>query len=72
MGLLPIALGIKELLQEFYKKGKEGNGDDSDDIEIKPHFQKAGGCPSFLEIAMVTIANGGDNIGIYTPVCSKQ
>jgi cadmium resistance transport/sequestration family protein len=61
MGLLPIALGIKELLE--LRKGEE-----DDDEEPKPRFQTKAAYLSFLGVAMVTIANGGDNIGIYTPL----
>lgn len=58
MGLLPIALGIKEAL-ELRKKENE-------DKEVKPRF-KAAFLP-FLAVAMVTIANGADNIGVYVPL----
>jgi len=61
LGLLPIALGIKELLEL-----RKGNEDDIGDA--KPRFQSKTAYLSFLSVAMVTIANGGDNIGIYTPL----
>lgn len=61
MGLLPIALGIKELLEL-----RKGNDDDKG--EPRPRFRSNAAYLSFLAVAMVTIANGGDNIGIYTPL----
>jgi cadmium resistance protein CadD (predicted permease) len=53
LGLIPIALGIKSLLDR-----------DDDDEEERARRAR----PSALVIAAVTIANGGDNIGVYTPV----
>lgn len=54
LGLLPIGLGIKDLLSK-------DESDDDDVSKSKTHFQ-------FLNIALVTIANGGDNIGVYVPL----
>ena len=56
LGLLPIAIGVKELL-ELRRGAGEAGGE-------APRV--AGG--SALSVAAVTIANGGDNIGVYTPV----
>jgi cadmium resistance protein CadD (predicted permease) len=54
LGVLPIIVGIKELLSN--------EGDEEDDISVKSSkFQ-------FLNVALVTIANGGDNIGVYIPL----
>ncbi len=56
LGLLPILIGMKKL----YDLTK---GDDDED-EAKP----ASGTGNVAAVAAVTMANGGDNIGIYTPV----
>ena len=54
LGILPIIVGVKELLSN--------EGDEEDDISVKSsNFQ-------FLNVALVTIANGGDNIGVYIPL----
>lgn len=54
LGILPIIVGIKELLSE--------EGEESEDFSVKStHFQ-------FINVALVTIANGGDNIGVYVPL----
>ena len=55
LGLLPLALGIKAAIQAW---------SDRDDPE---EAVKEGG-PKMLEVAAVTFANGGDNIGVYVPV----
>ena len=57
LGLLPLALGLKAGWQAWKHR------DDRDDEQDA----KAGG-PNALEVAAVTFANGGDNIGVYVPV----
>lgn len=55
LGFIPIALGIKELV--FLKKGD--NPADSQDI-VSGH--------SPVNIMLVTLASGADNIGVYIPL----
>ncbi|MEU1164228.1 cadmium resistance transporter [Streptomyces sp. NPDC005921] len=57
LGLLPLALGLKAAWQAW--KHRDGEDDEQE--------EKAGG-PGTLEVAAVTFANGGDNIGVYVPV----
>jgi cadmium resistance transport/sequestration family protein len=57
LGLFPIYLGVRELWE--MRKSVENSGDDEN---INP--SKTG----MLAVAGVTIANGGDNIGIYIPL----
>lgn len=61
LGLLPLALGIKAGLQAWkdHRDGRSGDG--------QPAEERAGG-PKVLEVAAITFANGGDNIGVYVPV----
>ncbi|HEY5823416.1 MAG TPA: cadmium resistance transporter [Cyclobacteriaceae bacterium] len=56
LGFIPMALGIKQLIGLFRRQ--------DDDSEIKSS-------QSFWSVALVTIANGGDNIGVYTPLFAK-
>ena len=56
LGLLPIGLGIRLLLA----------GDDDDEESA------AGAATSPLAVAAVTIANGGDNLGVYIPLFASQ
>ncbi|KMO37740.1 hypothetical protein VQ03_18800 [Methylobacterium tarhaniae] len=55
LGLLPIVLGTRRLLAL--------RSDDGDEAASEP-----ASLGKVLAVAGVTIANGGDNIGIYTPV----
>ncbi|MFJ6250675.1 MULTISPECIES: cadmium resistance transporter [unclassified Streptomyces] len=59
LGLLPLALGLKAAWQAWkdHRDGGENN-----EAETKE------GGPGSLEVAAVTFANGGDNIGVYVPV----
>ncbi|WP_434094594.1 cadmium resistance transporter [Streptomyces hyaluromycini] len=57
LGLLPLALGLKAAWQAWKHRG------DADGEE-----ERAEGGPQALEVAAVTFANGGDNIGVYVPV----
>jgi cadmium resistance protein CadD (predicted permease) len=56
LGLFPIFLGVKDLIALRKKDDVEET-----DQPLKSRFQ-------FLGVALVTIANGGDNIGVYTPL----
>jgi cadmium resistance protein CadD (predicted permease) len=57
LGLLPLALGVRAAVQAWRDRGR-----DDDTREATP------GGPKLLEVAAVTFANGGDNIGVYVPV----
>jgi cadmium resistance protein CadD (predicted permease) len=59
LGLLPLALGIRAAIGAWrHRHDKDGADGDA---------QRTGG-PRILEVAAVTFANGGDNIGVYVPV----
>jgi cadmium resistance protein CadD (predicted permease) len=58
LGLLPLALGARAAVQAWRHRG-----DDADDDPAS-----GPGGPRMLEVAAVTFANGGDNIGVYVPV----
>ncbi|WIM92529.1 cadmium resistance transporter [Actinoplanes oblitus] len=57
LGLLPLALGVKAGVQAWRHRH------DDEEATARP----ADG-PRSLEVAAVTFANGGDNIGVYVPV----
>ncbi|GAA4834342.1 cadmium resistance transporter [Kitasatospora terrestris] len=57
LGLLPLGLGLKAAWQAWKHRGDEG--DEQETAEVGPRA---------LEVAAVTFANGGDNIGVYVPV----
>jgi cadmium resistance protein CadD (predicted permease) len=77
MGLVPIAIGIKELYEMRSNKIRIKAEEDEKELSKKkkllqqqeknigiryhPHL-------SFLTVAAVTFSNGGDNIGVYIPL----
>jgi cadmium resistance protein CadD (predicted permease) len=73
MGLLPIAIGIKELLEMRDDRGRLEEEEREEEVSKQKLLQqekKKGYLHhlSFLAVAAVTISNGGDNIGIYIPL----
>jgi cadmium resistance protein CadD (predicted permease) len=62
LGIAPILIGIKHLVENRMKVKSPSMK--SKHEKNKSHF-------SFLSVAAVTIANGGDNIGVYVPLFSK-
>lgn len=72
LGFVPIGIG----LQQLFSSGDEDNTVQTVTCELAPNHQR-----SFLEsllvpqtyhVAAVTIANGGDNIGIYVPLFASS
>jgi cadmium resistance protein CadD (predicted permease) len=59
LGILPIILGLKGLYNLY--RGEQNKQDEEEEI-------KAGTSLSFINVAIVTFANGGDNIGVYVPL----
>lgn len=64
LGLIPISIGIIKLLQ-LRKDGK------SDTWEQTGQKDSRSNQLSVITVAAVTFSNGGDNIGIYTPLFAK-
>jgi cadmium resistance protein CadD (predicted permease) len=59
LGLLPIAIGLWEG-REAWRDGKRADGDEQ--AEPVP------GGPGMVKVTTTTLANSGDNIGVYVPV----
>lgn len=62
LGLIPLGIGVYGLVRYLRHRGEEDDDDDESSI-------KAGG---LLGVAGITIANGADNISLYTPVFRTQ
>lgn len=60
LGFVPIFLGVRELI-----------GGGSDDSEDDPCMVDSNRSNLLWNVAVVTIANGGDNIGVYVPLFTK-
>lgn len=59
LGLLPLLLGIRAAWRVW--KERHDNAEDDE-----PEHRDTG--PGIVQVAAVTFANGGDNIGVYVPV----
>lgn len=58
LGLIPLAIGVYGLIRTLRRRGSDEDDDDESAI-------RAGG---LIGVAGITIANGADNISLYTPV----
>src|SRR4051794_10840355 len=73
LGLLPIALRLWLLLRLWQQRRSPDDDDDDDDddvaaernLEARLHSQA-------LAVAAITIANGGDNLGVYIPLFARD
>lgn len=62
LGIIPIYLGVR-----FAMKGEE----DADEEEIIGKMKQRGDTRLFWTVTLLTIASGGDNLGIYIPYFSS-
>jgi cadmium resistance protein CadD (predicted permease) len=63
LGLLPIAIGAKQLIER--RRGR----DDGSATAVPP---RASGWRQAAAVAGVTLANGGDNVGVYVPLFAAR
>jgi len=63
LGIIPVALGIKDWL-DYKKTQKKTNQIYPDTAGKTAGFS----CSSLFSIIIVTIADGGDNLGVYIPL----
>ena len=64
LGLLPIAIGVKHLLER-----RRGQPDEPEAAASPPG---AAGWRQAAAVAGITVANGGDNIGVYVPLFATR
>lgn len=58
LGLIPLAIGLYGLIRTLRKRGDDDDDDDESSVSAV----------GLLGVAGITIANGADNISLYTPV----
>lgn len=69
LGLLPVGIGLWLLLQLWRQRGQDD--DDDDDLATERRFE-ARLHSQVLAVAAITIANGGDNLGVYIPLFARD
>ena len=62
LGLIPLALGIKAAIGEIRERLSAEEDDDEDEAQLKGKKVSVGA------VALVTMANGGDEVAAYLPV----
>jgi cadmium resistance protein CadD (predicted permease) len=62
LGMLPFAIGLYGLIQRL-----RGVDEDDDDTQATPRTRNA-----VATVALITIANGGDNASVYVPVFATR
>ncbi len=74
LGLLPIAIGLHQLIHQDDEEKVQTISSDIKESPIKLPILSALGllAPQSYQVAAVTIANGGDNIGIYIPLFASS
>jgi cadmium resistance protein CadD (predicted permease) len=63
IGLAPLFLGTRGLLALWKTRHAEP---EEDDVETRPRGTQ------WVSVALVTIANGGDNVGVYVPLFAQH
>ena len=66
LGLVPIAIGIKQLVNREDEENEVQTVSDEFNSSLLSKLTNLFN-PQIFNVAAVTIANGGDNIGIYLP-----
>ena len=71
LGLVPIAIGINQLLQN---SDPENNGQDVQTVTKQSQKQVLSRFinPQIYQVAAITVGNGGDNISIYVPLFANS
>jgi len=69
LGVVPLGLGIKQLVALWRPEHEEADVQAADREE---HELEKGLHSQILAIAGVTIANGGDNLGVYIPLFASK
>jgi cadmium resistance protein CadD (predicted permease) len=62
LGIVPIVIGVKKLV--VFRNKNESNSKQAIQDKKKNNL-------AFVAVAAVTFSNGGDNIGVYTPLFAK-
>jgi cadmium resistance protein CadD (predicted permease) len=71
LGIIPIIIDIKNLI-EYHKKNKESDTNSTSKNKLLRITKFSTPSLSSLSVTTVTFSNGGDNIGIYTPLFTNN
>jgi cadmium resistance protein CadD (predicted permease) len=71
LGLVPLALGVRGL-QALWRSGASQNAEDRADDSAADARAARMAHSQWIAVALTTIANGGDNLGVYIPLFSRD
>jgi cadmium resistance protein CadD (predicted permease) len=71
LGIVPIAIGTRRLVQIIIKGDKTSVPPSMDAAKESNNRKRNKQYLPFLAVAAVTFSNGGDNIGVYTPMFAQ-
>jgi cadmium resistance transport/sequestration family protein len=63
LGLVPLILGIRAAI----KRGNEAEDEEKEESDILERLESRKAARLFWTIALITVASGGDNLGVYIP-----
>lgn len=72
LGMLPLSIGIQKLFSACREKKMAGSGAAATEATLPFRKQNDRQRSAVWQVAGVTFANGGDNIGIYTPLFASS
>lgn len=64
LGIVPIILGIRVAVKG---EDEDENGEEDEESKLKEKLETRKSSRLFWTIALITIASGGDNLGVYIP-----
>jgi len=70
LGVVPLALGLHKLWR--IRRSDRSEGGDNEGTDGDEQALSRSGRAQALTVAAVTIANGGDNLGVYIPLFAKD
>lgn len=72
LGLVPLALGVRELWLLGRAGGVEGDASEASQTQHRERGLERRTHSQVLAVMAVTIANGGDNLSVYIPLFAKD
>jgi len=70
LGVIPLGLGLRGLHELW--RSRSATELDADDLDMRGKSMKRGIHSQWISVALVTVANGGDNLGVYIPLFSRN
>jgi cadmium resistance protein CadD (predicted permease) len=71
LGLVPLFLGVRGIYA-LWRSPQQFESGDSADLLSEPKSVARGVHAQWISVALVTVANGGDNLGAYIPLFSRH